>query len=130
MGIARGIRNNNPLNIRHSNDKWRGQLAYQSDPEFVQFMDFEHGFRAAGRILKTYKTKYGLESVSDVISRWAPPNENDTDNYIAYVSDYMDKPEFEELSEGEWPKLLQAMAIMETGQTFEMTTIQNGLNLT
>ena len=35
--IARGIRNNNPLNIRRSKDKCQGMKALQTDPQFCQF---------------------------------------------------------------------------------------------
>ena len=35
--IARGIRNNNPLNIRRSKDKWQGMKALQTDAQFCQF---------------------------------------------------------------------------------------------
>ena len=45
MSIPRGIRNNNPLNIRRSKDKWKGMRAVQSDAQFCQFESLEWGWR-------------------------------------------------------------------------------------
>ena len=36
MAIPRGIRNNNPGNIRHS-DQWKGLTPEQPDPDFCTF---------------------------------------------------------------------------------------------
>jgi hypothetical protein len=51
MSLPRGIRNNNPLNIRRSKDKWKGMRAVHSDAQFVQFESLEWGWRAAFRLL-------------------------------------------------------------------------------
>ena len=45
--ISRGIRNNNPLNVRRSKDKWQGMKALQTDASFVQFETMAYGWRAA-----------------------------------------------------------------------------------
>ena len=37
--MKRGIRNNNPLNIRHSSDKWQGAAMTQTDKSFVGAVD-------------------------------------------------------------------------------------------
>ena len=79
----RNIRNNNPLNIRRSKDKWQGLDAKQSDSSFFKFESMEMGWRAAFVILtKTYYHKYRLFTIRKIISRWAPPAENDTEAYI------------------------------------------------
>ena len=87
--MTRGIRNNNPLNIRHSADQWQGARAQQTDPSFVQFESMVYGYRAAWKVLETYWnhfTGHGLAfNVRTIISRWAPPKENDTENYIRTV---------------------------------------------
>ena len=41
--MKRGIRNNNPLNIRHSADKWQGASETQTDKSFVQFKSMAYG---------------------------------------------------------------------------------------
>jgi hypothetical protein len=84
LGEPRGIRNNNPGNIRHSDTVWYGQALNQDDPAFVQFSDPEYGIRAIAKILLTYQ-RDGLNSVQGIINRWAPPSENDTDAYVQAV---------------------------------------------
>ena len=86
MNIPRGIRNNNPLNIRHSRDKWKGMRSVQSDPAFVQFTSMAYGYRAAFVLLRTYRQKYGCNTIRKIIKRWAPENENNTERYISNVS--------------------------------------------
>lgn len=86
---ARGIRNNNPGNIRHGSD-WQGMSVSQTDNAFVQFENPVWGIRALNRVLRTYETRYGLNTVAKIISRWAPSNENDTTSYIESVSKALD----------------------------------------
>jgi hypothetical protein len=81
----RGIRLNNPLNIRHSLDHYIGE-ANGSDKSFKTFSTVAYGYRAAMRILWNYYHKYSLETIDLIVSRWAPRMENDTDAYIATVS--------------------------------------------
>lgn len=82
----RGIRNNNPGNIRKSNIKWQGLAAEQTDGAFYQFTRAEYGIRALCRVLRTYQRKYGLNDVRSIINRFAPPVENDTDSYVYAVA--------------------------------------------
>ena len=87
MSIPRGIRNNK-VNIRCTGDNWRGMAEVQTDRAFVQFKSLEYGWRAAFRLLtKTYFARYHLQTIRAIISRWAPPQDNnDTKAYIANVS--------------------------------------------
>lgn len=57
----------------------------QADPAFVTFKDMTWGVRALAVTLITYQDKYEIHDISGTISRWAPPNENDTNAYIAAV---------------------------------------------
>jgi hypothetical protein len=83
----RGIRNNNPGNIRWK-DAWQGLLPKEQrgDPDFCQFQGPAWGIRAIAGTLITYQDKYGISTVRAAITRWAPPEENDTEAYIAAVS--------------------------------------------
>ncbi len=81
----RGIRNNNPGNIRKGID-WQGMRARQTDSAFVQFDDPVYGIRAMNKVLKTYARKYKLHTVRGIINRWAPPSENITSSYITDVA--------------------------------------------
>lgn len=87
---ARGVRNNNPGNIRHG-EEWLGLANEQTDSSFCQFVSVEYGIRAIFKILYTYENKYNLTTIRDIISRWAPPNENDTANYIKSVCETFQK---------------------------------------
>jgi hypothetical protein len=87
--MNRGQRNNNPLNICHSADKWQGARVEQTDKSFVQFESMAYGYRAAWKVLDTYWTRFEKEripyTVRNIIARWAPPAENDTEAYIRTV---------------------------------------------
>lgn len=78
----RGIRNNNPGNIRHSGSAWLGKSATQTDPEFVQFDSPHFGIRALSRVLRNYTRLHGINTLRGAISRWAPSVENPTAAYI------------------------------------------------
>ena len=86
---SRGERNNNPLNIRRSADQWEGACDKQTDCSFVQFKSMAYGYRAAWKILQSYYghfcSKGMLFQVGNIIGRWAPSQENDTENYIRTV---------------------------------------------
>ena len=123
MMLPRGIRNNNPLNIRRSKDQWQGMKKVQSDTQFCEFETLDWGWRAAFKLLtRTYYHQYRLYTIRTIISRWAPPNENNTRVYIENVSRLTgigpdeplgipsDKP-------ARWIALGLAMAIQENGQT-------------
>ena len=83
-GDARGIRNNNPGNLEFSKtNPWMGQTG--DDGRFAKFETPEHGIRALGRNLLSYQ-RQGIDTVSDIINRWAPPSDNNnTDAYIKAV---------------------------------------------
>lgn len=84
--LPRGIRNNNPGNIRLSQNRWRGQKDMQADTDFIEFVDAEYGLRALMRLLMTYFFKYRLTSIESIMNRYAPPVENDTDRYAGHVA--------------------------------------------
>ena len=82
---TRGIRNNNPANIRRG-CIWRGLSKTQSDKEFCQFISMAWGVRALLVTLRTYVKKYHLHTVREIITRWAPPSDgNNTEAYIKFV---------------------------------------------
>jgi hypothetical protein len=82
----RAVRNNNPLNIRISASAWQGKINPSTDSEFEQFSNVQYGFRAGAKTLRTYRSKYGINTVRGIISRWAPSTENNTSNYVSFIS--------------------------------------------
>ena len=119
--ISRGIRNNNPLNIRRSKDQWQGMKKTQSDSSFCQFETFEDGWRAAFVLLtRTYYHKYRLYTIRGIVQRWAPPGENNTEAYIRNVSRLTGISADEPLGipsehPARWMLVGAAMAIQENG---------------
>ena len=119
--LPRGIRNNNPLNIRRSKDQWKGLADAQTDRAFCQFKSLEYGWRAAFYLLtRTYYHKYRLYTIRTIIRRWAPPGENNTEAYIANVSRLTgidpDEPIGIPLEKpSRWMMVGIAMAIQENG---------------
>lgn len=83
----RKIKRNNPLNIRYSElNKWQGLIGNENG--FCKFETLGYGFRAAFVLLRNYY-RGGHRSIRQIITRWAPPIENPTENYIEFVSNKM-----------------------------------------
>lgn len=89
MADPRGLRNRNPGNIRHGAVTWQGAAKEQPDPAFVTFTSDQFGIRALAKVLLTYQNQRDLDTVRKIIGRWAPPNENDTEAYVAAVANGM-----------------------------------------
>lgn len=85
--IPRGVKLNNPLNIRLSANQWQGKITPSSDLEFEQFDSALHGIRAGAVILITYYHR-GLDTIRKIINEWAPPSENPTLEYCKDVADF------------------------------------------
>jgi len=81
---SRGIRNNNPGNIRDFGIHWEG-LAGKDNADFCKFKSAHYGLRALSRDMIT-KIGNGVNTVDKIISKHAPPNENDTSSYIKHVA--------------------------------------------
>lgn len=90
--MTRGLRNNNPGNLRLSKDKWQGLRAVQTDKEFFQFETMAHGYRALIRTLQNYRKLHKCQTIADFISRYAPKTENNTAGYIQRVCREMQVP--------------------------------------
>lgn len=84
----RGMRNCNPGNIRANPQfVWMGQTG-KDDKGFCIFSDPKYGVRALLVLFHNYQEHYQLHTLSQLINRWAPPNENDTVAYTHYMSGY------------------------------------------
>lgn len=120
--LPRGLRNNNPLNIRRTKDKWKGLRHVQADAQFCQFETMAMGWRAAFWLLtRTYYHKYRCTTIASIITRWAPPGDgNATLSYIKRVEQLTGIDRKAELGtpsfhQGTWLKVGLAMAIVENG---------------
>lgn len=134
--LPRGIRNNNPLNIRKGNN-WKGEVTNSTDGEFEQFVSMQWGVRAGFKILKNYMTGYGgrvkaLTNIHDIIHRWAPPSENNCRAYIDSVCRFSGLHEFERLQFSDRNKMLalvDGMIRVECGQPVSLDIIASAYDL-
>lgn len=84
---TRGMRNNNPMNIKDSAIVWNGESSQNKDPVFEEFKTPSAGIRAGGKLLYNYFKIYGIDTVSGLINRYAPPEDNNpTNNYVNHVA--------------------------------------------
>ena len=81
----RGIRNNNPGNLRQANQNWQGEIGTDKDG-FVIFDTMQNGVRAMAITLINYQFRHGLNTVRGIIRRYAPSVENDTESYIEHAA--------------------------------------------
>lgn len=128
---TRGIRNNNPGNIRKSATVWAGQAPpeAQVDKAFVIFTAPEYGIRAMAKILRNYFAR-GTDTIREVISTWAPASENDTQAYIASVANKLGMSPDQRLSAMDLPKLIPAIIHHENGaQPYPIDLINKGISL-
>jgi len=114
-----GQKNNNPLNIRPSADKWLGETRTSNGltGKFVQFKSIEYGYRAAIKLLWTYWDKHDCKTIRQIVTRWAPPTENKTEAYIAAVcfdTGILANTLLDFTKRDDYDKLLSAMSFHET----------------
>ena len=141
--MTRPQRNNNPLNIRHSSDSWEGACEEQTDKAFVQFKSLAYGYRAAWKVLESYWKHFHKESlpfnVKNIIGRWAPPTENDTQAYIRTVlklsglggNENLPQPS-RKVDVERLERLVRAMTVVESGIPLDkvrMRAIRQGYQL-
>lgn len=84
--LARGIRNNNPGNIRIGKTAWRGKIpiSQNTDGEFEQFQTFALGVRAMIKNIQSYQRDRGINTIEQIIKTWAPASDNN--NTVAYIA--------------------------------------------
>lgn len=134
--VPRGIRNNNPLNIRKGSN-WKGERPNQTDKQFEQFISLEWGIRAAFKLLRNHisgfkGTRPAMNTYRKIITMWAPPSENATEEYINYVcrqcnaqpSDIIDPDNRKQMV---W--LAREMAFVECGQYIDMQKFESAWDL-
>ena len=130
--MSRGLRNNNPGNIRLDGIHWKGEKEPSTDGAFKQFTSMAWGYRAMFQTLNTYSNKYGLDTIRKMISRWAPPTENDTNAYIKAVSDRSGTPPDSRITTTNrdvMVPIVAAMSAVENGVEAKMADVEAGWTL-
>lgn len=130
--MTRGLRNNNPGNLRLSKDKWQGLRPVQTDKAFFQFTQMKWGYRAMLITLRNYRKKHGMRTVSQIISRYAPSSENNTSAYIRSVCNDLQVPTTYEPDVDDkhtMCRLAAAMSRVENGVPAVLSDIEQGWDL-
>lgn len=131
--MSRGIDNCNPGNIRLSKVFYRGEVQPSQDAAFKQFSSMEWGYRAMFVLLDTYARCYGLNTIRGMISRYAPPSENNTEAYIAAVCEWTGIAADEVLdtrSRRDMVPIVVAMSRIENGLPALRPQVEKGFDLT
>lgn len=126
--LPKGIKNHNPLNIEASRDQWQGMVG--NDGRFIIFESVFYGIRAAARIMKNYRIKYDLNTITGIVNRWAPPSDNNpTQNYINFVAKSSGISAHAPLSMADYHKIIAAMIHFENGYNpYDQSEIKQALS--
>lgn len=130
--LPRGLRNNNPGNIRSNSDVFQGERVPSRDRSFKQFKTMAYGYRAMFKILANYYRNYQLKTIRQMIGRWAPQNENNTSAYVSLVSSYSGIPADDPVDIGSKEQMIRIVAGMskvENGREAVMSDVIAGWNL-
>jgi len=127
---TRGARNNNPLNIRRTATEWKGERKTTKDSVFEEFETIEFGYRAAIINMRTLMSR-GNNTLAKLINAWAPPHENDTNNYLSYVSTQSGIKATDSISFDKELlfRIIRPMAKIESNLTLTRQTFDNAWNL-
>ena len=108
------IARHNPGNIVKTSSLWEGQI--QSKGRFVAFKDKHSGLRALAIVLLRYERRHGMTTVKQVVSRFAPAHENDTEKYAEFVADELGVSATENINICAYgTELMKAIIRMENG---------------
>lgn len=129
--LPRGLRNNNPGNIRKNSDVFQGEVNPSRDSAFKQFKSMPYGYRAVFKILSNYYRIYRLTTIRKMISRWAPENENNTSAYVSLVSKYagIGPDDLISFDREQMIQIVAGMSRVENGREAVMSDVIAGWNL-
>ena len=120
------IAKNNIFNIRQG-AKWQGMTGTKKG--FVEFETRAYALRAWLILMRTYRRRYNCRTVQQIVTRYAPPNENDTEQYMAFCCREVGVSADDELTSLTMYAMLgKAMAKMETGTLLHPNDILEVMN--
>lgn len=112
---------NNPGNIRYNPDL-RGCTGNKNG--FCTFDTLANGTRGIFTLISTYRSRYNLNTISGIITRYAPPSENNTAAYIRNVSSWTGIPADRQLTDPEIKLVVAAIVKQENGLTWSASYAQ------
>lgn len=129
----RGIRNNNPLNLRISKSSWQGKVSINTDGAFEQFISMPWGIRAGIINMRTLIRRAAPCTLANLIAMWAPAS--DGNNVRAYqrqvavrsgisLGTVLSPSDLDTLA-----LIASAMAYVECGQEVEWQNFEDALKL-
>lgn len=128
---SRGLKNNNPGNIKVGGEHWDGVVG--RDGNFLRFKSMEYGVRAISKLLSTYFNKYKLNTVEQIITKYAPRRDNNpTEKYISDVCEYMGVQRKQPINlndEHTMLDMLNAIIRMETGRDLPDSIVLKGIRM-
>ena len=100
-------------------------------------LSMEYGLRAAFRLLRNYisgwsGTRKPCKNVHDIVSKWAPASENNTDKYIEFVCKQTGLHQFQSLNFSDRKTMIAivaAMAEVECGRKIDINLIESAYDL-
>ncbi|MBQ2423286.1 MAG: structural protein P5 [Alistipes sp.] len=130
--VSRGLRNCNPGNIRQSKTRYKGEKPHSTDSAFKQFETLEWGYRAIFMLLHTYRVRGYGDTIAKMISRYAPPFENNTEAYISRVCQQtgIDRDQrLNTLNSVQMIPIVSAISAVENGVKAEEEVVARGWEL-
>jgi hypothetical protein len=91
------------------------------------------GYRAMFVLLDSYRKRYGLKSLGEMLTRYAPPTENHTALYIESVCDMTGikaDTELDTHSKRVMIPIVAAMSRIENGRIANLQEVEQGWQLT
>lgn len=126
------IGKNNIFNIRAGQAQWLGMTGTRRG--FVEFKTREYGIRAWLVLMRNYRRLYGCRTIRQIVTRFAPPTENQTERYIRFCAQgVMLDADCEMTALVDYAFLGKYMARMETGTAVtaeEILEVMNKFNIT
>jgi len=123
--INRGIRNNNPGNIKfYESNNWLGKIPIQNntdaldqdgEPTFEQFEKWRYGIRAMIYLIKNRYLNEGFNTLKLILNKYDPGYNQ---NYLNFLSTYVGMPDnqlIQPSDESTTKKIIMAIAKFENG---------------
>ena len=130
--MPRGLRNCNPGNIRINGVRYQGEVQPSADKAFKQFKTMAYGYRAMFVVINTYQRRYGLDTITKIISRYAPASENHTQAYIDAVAEASGVPATSRITTTNadiMVPIVAAMSRVENGVKANIREVEEGWRL-
>lgn len=119
---------NNPGNIRNTSIKWGGETT-KAGETFESFDTLQNGIKAMYQNLITYRSRYSLTTIHDIIYRWANPKDgNNTEGYISRVENTTGINRNQQLAVSDYPSVISAMSKVEATFPVSIDQVKNAIS--